>query len=59
MELDEESLAMIFFDKFPLEGKHNKIVSNNDDDSMSIESTNNLFHFGQNNTPDNNELHLC
>jgi hypothetical protein len=33
-----------------MEGKHNDIVSNNDDDSMSIESTNNLFHFGQNNS---------
>jgi hypothetical protein len=35
-----------------MEGKHNEIVSNNDDDSMSIESTNNLFHFGQNNLTD-------
>jgi hypothetical protein len=31
-------------------GKHNGIVSNNDDDSMSI--TNNLFHFEQTNEPD-------
>jgi hypothetical protein len=35
-----------------MEGKHNKIVLNNDDDSMSIEITNNLFHFGQNNSTD-------
>jgi hypothetical protein len=26
-----------------MEGKHNEIVSNNDDDSMSIESTNIFF----------------
>jgi hypothetical protein len=31
-------------------GKHNGIVSNNDDDSMSI--TNNLFHYEQTNDPD-------
>jgi hypothetical protein len=37
----------ICFDKL-MEGKHNEIVSNNDDDSMSIEITNNLFHFGEN-----------
>jgi hypothetical protein len=35
-----------------MEGKHNEIVRNNDDDSMIIESTNNLFHVGQNNSTD-------
>jgi hypothetical protein len=50
MELNDESSDMNVFDKL-IEGKHNKIVSNNDDDSMSIENTNNLFLFGQNNTP--------
>jgi hypothetical protein len=35
-----------------MEGKHHEIVSNDDDESMSIESTNNLFHFGQNNSTD-------
>jgi hypothetical protein len=35
-----------------MEGKHNEIVSNYDDESMSIKSTNNLFHFGQNNSTD-------
>jgi hypothetical protein len=35
-----------------MEGKHKEIVSKNDDDSMSIKSTNNLFHFGQNNLPE-------
>jgi hypothetical protein len=39
--MDEESLEMNVFDMFT--GKHNEIVSNSDDDSMSI--TNNLFHF--------------
>jgi hypothetical protein len=46
--MDEESLYMHVFDMFT--GKHNKIVSKNDDDSMSI--TNNLFHFEQTNEPD-------
>jgi hypothetical protein len=32
------------------EGKNNEIVINDDDDSMSIESTNNVFNFGQNNS---------
>jgi hypothetical protein len=35
-----------------MEGKHNEIVSENDDDSMIIENTNNLFHFGQDNSRD-------
>jgi hypothetical protein len=35
-----------------MEGKQNEIVSNNYDDSISIESTNNLFHFGQNKLTD-------
>jgi hypothetical protein len=51
MELDDESLDMSVFDKF-MEVKHNEIVSGNDDVSMSIENTNNLFHFEQTNTPD-------
>jgi hypothetical protein len=46
MDIDDESLDMTVFEKL-MEGKHNEIVGNNDDDSMSIESTNNLFHFGQ------------
>jgi hypothetical protein len=39
MELDDESLDMDIFDKL-MEGKHNEIVSENDDVSMSIENTN-------------------
>jgi hypothetical protein len=35
-----------------MEGKHTEIVSNDDGDSMSINSTNNLFHFGQNKMTD-------
>jgi hypothetical protein len=42
MELDDESLDMNVFDKL-MEGKHNEIVSENDDVSMSIENTNNSF----------------
>jgi hypothetical protein len=44
----EESLDMSVFDMFI--GKHNEIISKNDNDSMSI--TNNLFHFEQTNEPD-------
>jgi hypothetical protein len=47
-DMDEESLDMHVFDMFT--GKHNEIVSKNDDDSMSI--TNNLFHFEQTYEPD-------
>jgi hypothetical protein len=39
-----------------MEGKHNEIVSNDDDNSMIIESTNNVFHFGQNNSTDKSFL---
>jgi hypothetical protein len=46
--MDEESLDMNVFDMFT--GKHNKIVSKNDDDSMSIPY--NLFHFELTNEPD-------
>jgi hypothetical protein len=46
MDVDDESLDMIVFEKL-MEGKHKEIMSNNDDDSMSIKTTNNLFHFGQ------------
>jgi hypothetical protein len=46
-DMDEDSLDMNVFDMFT--GKHNQIVSNNDDNSMSI--TNNLFHFEQTNEP--------
>jgi hypothetical protein len=35
-----------------LEGKHNEIVSENDDGSMCVENTKHLFHFEQTNTPD-------
>jgi hypothetical protein len=47
MDVDDESLDMNVFEKL-MEGKHNEIVSNDDDDSTSINSTNNLFHFGHN-----------
>jgi hypothetical protein len=47
-DMDEYSLDMNVFDMFT--GKHNEIISKNDDDSMSI--TNNLFHFEQTNEPD-------
>jgi hypothetical protein len=46
--MDEESLDMNVFDIFT--GKHNKFVSKNYDDSMSI--TNKFFHFEQTNEPD-------
>jgi hypothetical protein len=39
-----------------MEGKHNKIVSNDDDKSMSIKSSNNLFHFGHHNSTDKYSL---
>jgi hypothetical protein len=52
MDLDEESIEMTVFDKL-MECKHNEIVSKNDDGSMSIENTSNLFHFGQHISPDN------
>jgi hypothetical protein len=35
-----------------MNGKHKEIVSNDDGDSTSINSTNKLFHFGQNNMTD-------
>jgi hypothetical protein len=47
-DMDEESLDMKVFDMFT--GKHNEIVSKNDDDLMSI--TNNVCHFEQTNEPD-------
>jgi hypothetical protein len=46
--MDEYSLDMNVFDMFT--GKHNDIVSKDDDDSMRI--TNSLFHFEQTNEPD-------
>jgi hypothetical protein len=51
-DIDEVSLDMNVFDMFT--GKHNKFVSKNDDDSMSI--TIKLFHFEQTNEP--NECYL-
>jgi hypothetical protein len=51
MELDDESLDMNDFDKL-MEGKQNEIVIKNDDGSMSIANTNNVFHFEQTNEPD-------
>jgi hypothetical protein len=51
MELDDESLDMTVFDKL-MEGQQNKIVSENDDVSMSIVNTNILFHLEQTNMPD-------
>jgi hypothetical protein len=56
MDVDEKSLDMNVFDKL-MEGKHNEIVINNDDDSISLENTNNLFHFGQNNSTDKSCLY--
>jgi hypothetical protein len=46
--MDEGYLEMNVFDIFT--GKHNEIISKNDDDSMSI--TNYLFHFEHTNEPD-------
>jgi hypothetical protein len=51
MDVDDESLDMNVFEKV-MEGKHKEIVSNDDGDSMRINSTSNLFHFGQNNMTD-------
>jgi hypothetical protein len=51
MGVDDESLDMNDFDKLK-EGKHHETMSNNDDDSMSSQNTNNLFNFGQNNSTD-------
>jgi hypothetical protein len=50
-ELDDESVEMNVFDKSG-DVKHKESVGKNDDDSMSIEDTNNLFHFEQTNSPD-------
>jgi hypothetical protein len=50
-DVDDESFDMTVFLKL-MEGKHNEIVINDDDDSMSINSNNNLFCFGQNNLTD-------
>jgi hypothetical protein len=44
MKLDDKSLDMSVFDKL-MEDKHNKIVSEINDVSISIKNTNNLFHF--------------
>jgi hypothetical protein len=54
-DLDDESLHMNVFEKL-MEGKHNEIASKNDHDPMSIENTNSLFHFEQDNSPDDNYL---
>jgi hypothetical protein len=51
MAVDDESLDKNVFEKL-MEGKHKEIVSNDDGDSTNINSTNNLFHFGQNDTTD-------
>jgi hypothetical protein len=51
IDIDDESLDMNVFEKL-LEGTHKEIVSNDDGDSTIINSTNNLFHFGQNNITD-------
>jgi hypothetical protein len=55
MSIDDESFDMNVFEKL-MEGKHNKFLSNTYDDSMSIEITNNLFHFGQNKLTDKSFL---
>jgi hypothetical protein len=44
MDVDDESLDMNVFEKL-MEGNHNEIVSNDDHDTMSIESTNNFVSF--------------
>jgi hypothetical protein len=46
--MEEESLDVNMFDMFT--GKHNEIVSKNNDQSMSL--TNNLFHFEHTSEPD-------
>jgi hypothetical protein len=52
VDVDDESLDMNVFGKI-MEGKHNEIiVSNDDDDSMSINSTKFVSHFGQNSSTD-------
>jgi hypothetical protein len=51
MDVDDESLDINVFEKL-MEGKHTEIVSNDDGDSKSINSTNIFFHFGQNNMTD-------
>jgi hypothetical protein len=51
IDVDDESLDMNVFEKL-MEGKHKEIVSNDDGDSTSINSTNNLLHVGQNNMTD-------
>jgi hypothetical protein len=51
MEVDDESLDMNVFEKL-MEGKRNEIVSNDDGDSTSINSTNKLFYSGHNNKTD-------
>jgi hypothetical protein len=55
MDVDDEYLDMNVFEKL-MKGKHKKIVSKDDDDSTSINSNNNLFHFGQNNMTDKSFL---
>jgi hypothetical protein len=52
MDVNDDSLDMTVFEKL-MGGKHKEIVINDDGDSTSINSTNNLFHFGQNNITDN------
>jgi hypothetical protein len=56
MEFNGESLDMDFFDKL-VEGKQHEIVIKNDDGSMSIANTNNVFHFEQHNEPDKSYIH--
>jgi ribosomal protein L35 len=51
MGFDDKSLDMNVFFKL-MEGKDREIVSNYDDDSTSINSTNTLSHSGQNNMTD-------
>jgi hypothetical protein len=56
MDVYDESLKMNVFENL-MEGKHNEIVSNDEYDSMNINSTNNLFNFGQNNLTDKSCLY--
>jgi hypothetical protein len=51
MEVNDEYLDINVFEKL-MEGNHKEIMSNDDDDSMSINSTNTLSHYGQNNITD-------
>jgi hypothetical protein len=56
IKVDDECLDMSVLEKL-MEGKHKQIVSNDDGDSNSINSTNNLSNSGENNITDKNCEH--